>query len=146
MSTLLALLMLQMTPEDTIGCPGITTYEMNQCAIADIAIAEARLSRYVDTARERLSDQGDSETLGHFDAAQAAWETYIDGECGALYQRYIDGSIRGLIAGNCHRAMIDERTHTVWQHWLTYADSTPPILSEPEPTPDSNRAAPTGKD
>jgi hypothetical protein len=30
--------------------------------------------------------------------------------------------------------LVDERTRTIWQNWLTYADSTPPALPEPGPS------------
>lgn len=38
------------------------------------------------------------------------------------------------MALTCDIALIDERTRTIWQTWLTFMDSAPPILPAPGPT------------
>ncbi len=37
-----------------------------------------------------------------------------------------------VMAGSCLLDMTKKRTHEIWETYLTYMDSTPPILKEPE--------------
>jgi hypothetical protein len=53
-------------------------------------------------------------------------------ECGAVYKNWIGGSIRGSMALNCQDRLTRMRTYTIWLHWLTYMDSTPPLLPRPD--------------
>ena len=41
-------------------------------------------------------------------------------------------TIRNAMSLTCRIRLVDQRTHTIWQNWLTFMDSTPPILPEPE--------------
>ena len=36
----------------------------------------------------------------------------------------------------CKIALTQARTHWLWRNWLTYMDSTPPILPEPKVSAD----------
>ncbi len=113
-----------------------TTPEINACAAADLADSQARLDRYLAAAHERLERNDNSPAvLQELNAAQATWASYRDAECGAVYTNWSSGTIRGLAELTCRIALTDQRTHTVWQNWLTYMDSTAPLLPEPGPTP-----------
>lgn len=121
-------------------CQGDTTVELNACAAAALKAEEATLARYVEAARERLAqsvkDAGDTDlgpaaALKGFDAAEGGWRAYRDAECGAVYAYWSGGTIRTLQAIDCRIYQARLRTHAVWRHWLTYADSTPPVLPEP---------------
>jgi hypothetical protein len=37
---------------------------------------------------------------------------------------------------SCQIKLTQLHTHTIWLEWLTYMDSTPPILPEPPVPPD----------
>jgi hypothetical protein len=63
--------------------------------------------------------------------AERSWVAYRTSECGAVYENWIGGSIRGSMALNCQIRLTRMRTYTIWLHWLTYIDSTPPILPRP---------------
>lgn len=117
-------------------CPGESTIEINDCQSAVLAKAEGELKRYLAEARKRLQseaadDAGAAKALAQIDKAQAAWMAYREAECGALYDYWSSGTIRNTIALTCEIDLTRARTHTVWSEYLTYMDSTPPILPEP---------------
>ena len=64
--------------------------------------------------------------------SQNMWVSYEDAECRAVYQKWIHGTIRGLMAGSCTIGMIKQRTHKIWEEYLTYEDLTLAILPEPK--------------
>ncbi|HEY1425941.1 MAG TPA: lysozyme inhibitor LprI family protein [Caulobacteraceae bacterium] len=117
-------------------CPGESTIEINDCQSAVLAKAEDELKRYLDEARKRLKseaadDAGAAKALSAFDKVQAAWIAYRAADCDALYDYWSAGTIRNTIALTCEIDLTRARTHTVWSEYLTYMDSTPPLLPEP---------------
>lgn len=123
---------------DPLDCPGMTTYDMNRCAAADLDTTQVRLDRYVIAARARNVDPDSAAILAAFDASQSAWKSYAESECNAVYERWKGGTIRGVMTLGCQIDLIDSRTHVIWENWLQYMDSTPPVLPEPLATPSSN--------
>jgi uncharacterized protein YecT (DUF1311 family) len=118
---------------------------MNQCFSARSDKADAVLARYVAAARKRLEeeiagappdDASAAKALRGFDAAEHAWANYRDAECGAVYDYWSGGTIRGTEQLSCQIDLTRRHTHTVWRLWLTYMDSTPPLLPEPAAPPD----------
>jgi uncharacterized protein YecT (DUF1311 family) len=123
-------------------CPGETTLAINDCMGAELARAEANLKRYVAAARKRLTseaadDAGAKAALGDLDKTETAWTAYRKAQCGAVYDYWQAGTIRGSMELACEINLTRQHTHDVWSAWLTYMDSTPPILPEPstKPTP-----------
>jgi uncharacterized protein YecT (DUF1311 family) len=141
MSALLALALtgaLATAPEPP--CPGETTQDMNQCYSERSDKADAKLARYVAAARARLkqeaaaadhSDPGTARAERGFETAEQAWASYRDAECGAVYDYWSGGTIRGVESLDCRIRLTRLHTHTIWRLWLTYMDSTPPLLPEP---------------
>ncbi|WP_239807309.1 lysozyme inhibitor LprI family protein [Croceicoccus hydrothermalis] len=103
-------------------------------ALADDADAE--LNRYYTAAMDRLKEQGEDyhQARTELRDAQRAWIKYRDSECGAVFTNWYPGSIARTMAADCSARLSRARTHAIWAHWLTYADSTPPILPEPSIT------------
>ena len=64
--------------------------------------------------------------------AQAKWQEYKSKQCEAVYLRWQQGTIRGPKAVRCDLDLTRQRTHRIWSDFLTYPDSTPPILPEPK--------------
>jgi len=128
----------------TPPCPGESTPQINQCFAGRLTRAEANLSRYLTASRERLQREagaaGDTTAAAavrrEFDAAEHAWSAYREAECGAVYDYWSGGSIRTVESLNCRIGLTRLHTHTIWQLWLTYMDSTPPLLPEPPVSPD----------
>lgn len=109
-------------------CDG-TTLEMNECMAAIRERASERKARYLAAAVARNADRPDLVAL--IRKSDAAFEAYREAECEPVYTDYEGGTIRTIQALGCEIALIDERTRTIWQTWLTYMDTTPPELPAP---------------
>lgn len=112
-----------------------TTVDMNMCLARASNAAEVEMNRYLVAARKRASADGVT-VVKAFDEAQARWLAYRKGECDAVYAHWQDGTIRGAMLLDCRIELTQARTHQLWKTWLTYMDSTPPILPEPRLSPD----------
>ncbi|MEL7190452.1 MAG: DUF6265 family protein [Pseudomonadota bacterium] len=115
-------------------CDG-TTVEMNACLAAIRQRAEEREQLYFETALGEggLTDrENDLHKLMH--ASQAAAVQHRVQECGAVYEFWKSGSIRNAMSLRCSIRLIDQRTHTIWRNWLTFQDSSAPVLPEPGPS------------
>jgi uncharacterized protein YecT (DUF1311 family) len=125
-------------------CPGDTTRAIEACLESDARNADADLARYVAAARARLTREAKGEpgnpqsarALAGLDRAEAAWALYRKAECDAIYAWWEDGTIRGAMSETCWTGLTRLHTHTIWRDWLTYMDSTPPILPEPDVSPE----------
>ena len=112
-------------------CPGSSTREIDACLAGRFDEADAELNRYYQAAIKRLREERETASEQMLVRAERSWVTYRTSECGAVYENWIGGSIRGSMALNCQIRLTWMRTYTIWLHWLTYIDSTPPILPRP---------------
>lgn len=118
---------------DAPQCPdAISTVEINQCLGAIDGRAEEKMRRYLAAAMERYADS--PEVARGIEAAQTSFLAYRKQECDAVYEDWKDGTIRTAMTLGCRRNLTDQRTLALWRNWLTYMDSSPPDLPEPEPT------------
>ncbi|BES72337.1 hypothetical protein RE428_33550 [Marinobacter nanhaiticus D15-8W] len=115
---------------ETLDCSApATTVEMNRCKAQEVETADAMLDKYLRASLDRYKDNG--QLAERIESSQSAWETYRDAHCGAVYEKWSGGTIRGLMGGECRLRLTRERTHELWRSWLTYGDSTPPDLPDP---------------
>lgn len=112
-----------------------TTVEMNTCLARASNAAELEMNRYLVAARKRAAADG-AMVAKAFDEAQARWIAWRKGECDAVYAHWQGGTIRGAMLLGCRIELTEARTRQLWKTWLTYPDSTPPILPEPGVTAD----------
>ena len=122
----------QIKPSERLCDDSGTTVAVNACLDAKLKRANARLDRYVQAAIHRYEDE--PAVRRGILASQKAFEAYRKIECDTVFEQWKEGTIRGSMLLGCQIALTDDRTHEVWQHWLEYLDSTPPILPEPGPT------------
>ena len=129
----------------TPACPDGTTLDTNRCFNDRLERANADLSRYVAAVRARLRGEAKEAQSGDtsvadaakgFEAAEKAWSSYRDAACGAVYSYWSGGTLRDVEDLDCQIRLTRLHTHTIWLQWLTYMDSTPPILPEPPVPPD----------
>jgi len=114
-------------------CPdAVSTPEMNECMAGILEGAHKRQAAYLQAALARNADR--PELAERIKASDAAFAAYADAECDAVYEDWKEGTIRGVMFLSCKIALVDARTRTIWQNWLTYMDSTPPELPEPGPS------------
>jgi uncharacterized protein YecT (DUF1311 family) len=126
------------------GCSDMTDAETEACLKGEAGRADAELAKYLAAARARALhdariDPTDKELAAvapRLEQAQAAWEAYRKAECAAIYTSWDGGTIRGAMYQSCWIGLTRLRAHTVWRHWLTFADSTAPILPEPPVPPE----------
>ncbi|AOX15992.1 lysozyme inhibitor LprI family protein [Kozakia baliensis] len=110
-----------------------TTVQMEDCRAEDTRNAEKELQRYTQAAIKRIRHAGlPPQTLASFQKAMSAWAQYRRAECVAIYDKWSDGTIRGMKAQECLIHLTKTRTHEIWRNWLTFMDSKPSILPEPQ--------------
>jgi uncharacterized protein YecT (DUF1311 family) len=107
-----------------------TTLEMNDCLSAQIDAAEKVLAKYLKESQRHYADA--PNVLASLDKAQRTWIQFRDNHCDAVYEIWSGGTIRGAMHGYCRLEQTRRRTHDLWQTYLTFMDSTPPILPEPQ--------------
>lgn len=117
------------------GCDG-TTFAVNECLSEVRNRAEDREQHYFDAAI--INGPGlparMTELEGSMRAAHTAAKTYRKEACSAVYEQWKEGTIRDAMYLRCEIRLIDQRTHTIWHNWLTFQDSTDPVLPEPGPS------------
>lgn len=113
------------------GCDG-TTAAINDCLADVLSRSKERHARYRETA---IGENAASERLAALiRESDAAFETHREAECGAVYEHWKEGTIRTAMWLRCAIRMTDQRTRGIWQNWLTFQDSSLPILPEPGPS------------
>ena len=116
--------------EEVAYCPdAVTTVDINACYAEVLQRADDRRAAYLAAATDRESER--PALVEKILASNAAFIAYRNAECGAVLEDWSDGTIRGVMTLSCQITLTDARTHTIWQNWLTYMDSTPPLLPEP---------------
>jgi len=108
----------------------LSTLDINYCAGVDLKAAELEMATYLAKSKEQYQD--DTELIKAIDAAQTSWSLYAKAHCNSIYTMWREGSIRGVMSLTCMTKATKSRTHEIWENFLTYMDSTPPILSEPK--------------
>ena len=113
-------------------CPGTTRLEVNACLNARFEESDATLNRYYQAAIKRLRKEGRDEPAQKFVQAERAWIAYRNTECGAVIDYWSGGTIRVSMDLDCRIRLTRLRTYVIWRDWLTYMDSTPPLLLRPD--------------
>jgi uncharacterized protein YecT (DUF1311 family) len=118
------------------SCAGATTLEVDACGAEYARRADRELTRYLAAARKRLADEtANSKTskdaLTGLDASQKAWDAFRKTECDAVYTWWSEGTIRGSMYQSCMQSLSKSRTEQIWATWLSFEDSTPPLMPKP---------------
>ncbi|MFZ6745390.1 lysozyme inhibitor LprI family protein [Undibacterium sp. JH2W] len=105
------------------------TQKETQCMAGEVDKANKKLSSYLQAAKSRL--QQTSQSRINLETTQKAWEDYRSAHCGDVYTFWAGGGIRYRQIAQCQLDLTLNRTRDVWQAYLTFADSTPPLLPAP---------------
>ena len=119
-------------PSTASPCPGRTTPEVNACFDSQLDRADAELNRYYRAAMRRLRSDDQAKAADSLVRAERSWLAYRDAECGGVYTYWSGGTIRTAAEIACRIHVTKLRTYTIWRNWLTYMDSSPPILPRPD--------------
>lgn len=127
---MLALLALSASAAETTDCSkAYTTIEINQCAATELGVAQEAMQRYFDASLKH--NDFDAELVAAIKAAQSNWEKYYNAHCDSVYTQWREGTVRTVMALSCQTKLTRQRTHELWANFLTYMDSTQPVLPEP---------------
>ncbi|WP_108650711.1 lysozyme inhibitor LprI family protein [Dongshaea marina] len=116
------------------------TLAINQCMAKQSQQAERLLDKYFEASLKRcrendklsLATSKEKSAAKGLQQAQSQWLSYRKAQCSAVYQYWADGSIRNAMYLQCMLDLTRQRTHYLWQTYLTYMDSTPPALPDPK--------------
>ena len=116
---------------DDFDCnDAMTTPQINYCAGVELEKAELEMNAYLTKSKEH--NEEDPELIKAIQVAQTAWENYASAHCDSIYTSWREGTIRGVMFLSCKTKVTKQRTHEIWSNFLTYMDSTPAVLPEPE--------------
>ncbi|MBP5979433.1 MAG: DUF1311 domain-containing protein [Halomonas sp.] len=116
--------------DEKLDCNNIRgTFDTNRCAAIELEAAEDVLTHYLEMSVEH--NAFDPVLVDAIKVAQKQWQAYAAAHCGSVYTQWRDGTIRDAMGITCHTRLTKQRTHDIWQDFLTYMDSTPPVLPEP---------------
>jgi len=116
---------------DPAPCLAANTLELNACLNARLERSDAALNDYYQTALKRINKENGGKTAQEFIQAERSWTAYRDSECASAFDRY-GGTIRVSVGLDCNIRLTLLRTYSIWRDWLTYPDSTPPLLPRPD--------------
>jgi uncharacterized protein YecT (DUF1311 family) len=129
---MLSFIALALAVTNTAPCPGISTPQVNACFDARFKESDAILNRYFQVALKRARKASGGDTAHRFIQAERSWVAYRDAECGSVFDYWSGGTIRVTMELECRIRLTRLRTYAIWRDWLTYADSTPPLLPRPD--------------
>jgi len=129
---MLAFSALAVAVSNVAPCPGTSTLQVNACFDARFKETDTDLNRYFHAALRRARKESGGHTVQRFVQAQRSWMAYRDAECGSVFDYWSGGTIRVSMELDCRIRLTRLRTYTIWREWLTYPDSTPPLLPRPD--------------
>ena len=112
-------------------CPGSSTIDVNACLDARVNESDRVLNRYFQTALKRARKENGREAAQRFIQAERLWIAFRDAECASVFDRWRGGTIKVSMELQCRIRLTRVRTYTIWRDWLTFPDSTPPLLPRP---------------
>lgn len=117
--------------EETLDCETAwSTLAINQCLYQDLVTAEKQMQHYLAKSLEHNSEE--PLAVASIQNAQEAWLAFRDKHCDAVYEIWRGGSISTAKSLSCKLQLTQQRTRGLWRAFLTYADSTPPVLPDPK--------------
>ena len=140
MRTLSLLLVLAFRAIDSLGaepdiCQSPVTTDIVACARGKLersrATMELQLKEIRRIGAERKSD------MAALDAAQTAWQRFVEVDCKAVYEHWIDGTISGPMAVGCELGHVDARNCELWWTYLEHEITTLTAPPCPQPRPSS---------
>ena len=107
----------------------LNTLQINYCAKLKLDNAEAEMQRYLDKSIAQYT--ADTYVVESINIAQSAWTSYSKSQCDSVFTMFRGGSLRVVMTLSCRTKLTLQRTHELWSQYLTYMDSSEPVLPEP---------------
>lgn len=109
----------------------ITTLDINRCMSLELEKVESTMETYLSKSKERHKE--DNVSSKSIEKSQDIWLKYRESHCNAIYDTWREGTIRNSMFIRCKIDLTQKRTKELWSYYLTFMDSTPSILPEPNP-------------
>ena len=97
-------------------CNSPVTSDIEACLTLELERADSSLSEYLKEARKTCAE--DAEDMAALEAAQKAWAQYVEADCKAAHQHWIQGTIRGAAYLSCKVIHTKSRTCDLWGTYL----------------------------
>ncbi|MBC3870529.1 lysozyme inhibitor LprI family protein [Undibacterium oligocarboniphilum] len=111
-------------------CANMNDYkEEADCLSTQIDLKIAKFKSYYLAAQKQEVLYG--RTSDELIESQEIWEKYLRKHCDYLYSRE-QGTARIRDSEECQMRLYDERTHEIWISYLTFLDSSKPVLPDPK--------------
>jgi uncharacterized protein YecT (DUF1311 family) len=107
-----------------------STIDREHCKHWKMKESEREMNNYLSAAQKRYSD--DKKFISLLQKSQAMWIKYSESECLTYEHQWSGGSISTYMYLECKLHMTKQRTYRIWDNYLTFMDSTPPLLPEPK--------------
>ena len=118
------------TMATSVNCDkALNTLEINYCAKLKLDNAEAEMKRYLDESIAHYT--ADTYVVESINIAQSAWQSYSKSQCDSVFTMFRDGSMRVMMTLSCRTKLTQQRTYELWSQYLTYMDSSEPVLPKP---------------
>ena len=125
----------------SIACSGMsqqTTIDMDTCMMVQLDQVEWVREKYLAASLNRIKKDNESDgqrlqklTVA-FDAENRAWEDLINKASTSAGIDSSGGTAIGLTVARRQIGLTELQVHDIWQNWLRFQDSTPPLLPEPK--------------
>ncbi|WP_105167908.1 lysozyme inhibitor LprI family protein [Pseudoalteromonas sp. T1lg23B] len=117
--------------EEPLDCNNAwTTVQINQCMNKELIAAETLMEQYLAKSISRYTQ--DPTSVSSINKSQMIWLDYRQAHCGAVFNTWREGTIRTAMSVDCKIKLTQQRTHSLWTSFLTFEDSTPALLPEPQ--------------
>ena len=120
------------------GMPQETTLDMDACMDVQLKQLSWVKDKYLARALNRLQqDNKDSpprlqELTRALNDESQAWDTLIDKAAASTKADSAGGTISTVSISLRQIGLIELQIHDIWDHWLRFEDTTPPLLPEPK--------------
>jgi uncharacterized protein YecT (DUF1311 family) len=101
-------------------CADSSEPEREACYVTLAASADEALERFFGLAMEHAAAPAELQ------AAQVAWEGYVDLHCHAIYENHVEARIRSSLFTMCRWELARARTVELWRAYLEPADIEQP--------------------
>lgn len=105
-----------------IACDeAVSTFEINECALQELGLAEAALLSQLDKVYSLYAN--DEELLTSIRLAQQRWQAYMSAHCESIHLKWRGGTIRGLMGLSCKTSLTQQRSRELWLNFVNTLDN-----------------------
>lgn len=113
-----------------VSCSDVKNYDEETLCLEQVLERSSELRKqYFRVSLNRYSH--DQDIVRSILESDKFWLAYRDAQCSAIYTKWGGGYVRFRAHTGCLISMNRARTTELWQSFLTYVDSTPPVLPRP---------------